>query len=126
MFVLIALLLTFLMMWALNSQLKGNIQEILMMAIGIILAGLAVYLAIRRVKSATRKEPPEDELSKKIMTKATSLSYYISIYWWLFLGFVSDRIAWATHTLIGAGILGMAVIFVLSWLGTKFYGFRYE
>jgi hypothetical protein len=60
------------------------------------------------------------------MTKAFSLSFYISIYWLLFLMYVSDRVPWETHTMLGAGILGMAIIFFGSWLWVKFYGFRHE
>jgi hypothetical protein len=126
MFVLAALVIISLLMWALNSQMKGNIQEILMVAIAMIVVGFGVYMAIRRVKSTARKEPLEDELSRKIMLRSSSLSYFISIYWWLFLMYMSNRITWPMHMLIGVGILGMAVIFVLSWLWTKFFGMRYE
>jgi hypothetical protein len=126
MFVLSGLVLVTFIVWALNSKMSGGIQEILMMAGGIIVVGFAIFLAVGRARSSARKEPPEDELSKKIMLKASALSYYISIYWWLFLMYISDRVKWESHTLVGAGILGMAIIFLLSWLWTKFFGFRYE
>jgi len=125
-FIVAALVLTSLIVWALNAKMTGNIQEILMMAGGLILVGFAIYVAVTRARSSMRKEPPEDELSRKIMVKASSLSYYISIYLWLFLMYISDRVTWETHTLLGAGILGMAIIFFLSWLWTKFYGLRHE
>jgi hypothetical protein len=123
-FVIAALVIFTLILWALNAKLSGNIQEILMIAIAFIVVGFAVYIGIVRVKSSLRKEPLEDELSKKVMTKTSSLSYYISIYLWLFIGFISDRTTMHTHTLIGVGILGMAVIFFFSWLGIKIYGMR--
>ena len=124
MFVVAALVLTSLIIWALNARIAGNIQEILMMAGGLVLVGFAIYVAVTRARSSMRNEPPEDELSKKVMVKASSLSYYISIYLWLFLMYISDRVTWETHTLLGAGILGMAIIFFLSWLWAKFYGVR--
>jgi hypothetical protein len=38
--------------------------------------------------------------------------------------YVSDKVKWETHSLVGAGILGMAIIFFLSWLGVKLFGLR--
>lgn len=125
-FVVAVLVLVSLIIWALNVKAGGNIQEILMIAGGFILVGFAIYIGITRTRSAMRKEPPEDELSKRIMTKASSLSYYISIYLWLFLMYISDRVNWESHTLLGAGILGMAIIFFASWLWTKFVGLKHE
>jgi hypothetical protein len=98
--------------------------DIFFILIGLVLVGFAIYKGISRARSAARKEPAEDELSKSILLKASSLSYYISIYLWLFIMYISDKVKWETHTLIGAGILGMAVIFSLSWLGVKFIGLR--
>jgi len=120
-FVVAAMVLLTLILWALNLHLSGNIQEILMLAGAIIIVGFAVYIGLVRVKSLKRKEPLEDELSKKVMTKTSSLSYYFSLYLWLFIMYISDRTTMHTHTLIGAGILGMAIIFFLSWLGIKIY-----
>jgi hypothetical protein len=104
----------------------GNIQEILMMAGGLILVGFAIFVAVTRARSSARKEPPEDEFSKKVLLKASSLSFYISIYWWLFLMYISDRVEWEAHTLMGAGILGMAIVFFASWLWTRFYGIGHD
>ena len=125
-FLLAALVLVSFIVWALNSHMGGNIQEILMMAGGLILVGFAIFVAVTRARSSARKEPPEDEFSKKVLLKASSLSFYISIYWWLFLMYISDRVKWESHTLVGAGILGMAIIFLLSWVWTKFFGVKYE
>jgi peptidoglycan/LPS O-acetylase OafA/YrhL len=88
--------------------------------------GIAVYIGIKRIKSARRGEPSEDELTKKIMVKTASVSYYISIYLWLFIGFFSDRLNLANHTLIGIGISGMAMVYVLSWVIISLRGLRDE
>jgi hypothetical protein len=123
-FVIAALVIITLILWALYGHFSWNFEETTMIAISIVVVGFAVYIGIARLKSTLRKEPPEDELSKSIMTKASSLSYYISIYLWLFIMYISDKTSMATHTLIGAGILGMAIIFFLSWLGVKLFGLR--
>ena len=112
--------------WFVNSKAVDSLKDSLPFVILLMIVGLAVYMGYRRVLSIKRGEPAEDELSKKIMVRTSSLSYYVSLYWWLILGYFSDRISWENHTLIGAGIFGMAVIFVLSWLFFNFRGVRNE
>jgi NhaP-type Na+/H+ or K+/H+ antiporter len=123
-FVIAALVIFSIILWALNAKLSWNIREILMIAIAFVVVGFAASIGIARGKSSLRKEPLEDELSKKVMTKASSFSYYFSIYFWLFIMYISDKTSLASHTLIGTGILGMAVIFLFSWLGIKLFGMR--
>ena len=123
-FVVAGLVLVSFVLWILNASLSWDLREILMVLSGLILVGFAVYIGFKRAKSAARKEPAEDELSKMIMTRVSSFSYYISIYLWLFVMYISDKIKWETHTLIGTGILGMAVIFLFSWLGVRFFGLK--
>jgi len=119
-FVLAALVLLSTAFWVMNTKLSDNLPEILMITGVVIIAGFAVYIGVIRFRSALRKEPAEDEFSKRVMTKASSLSFYISIYWWLFLMYMSDKTSLANDTLIGAGIMGMALIFFFSWIGVKF------
>jgi hypothetical protein len=38
--------------------------------------------------------------------------------------YVSDKTTLPTHSLIGDGILGMAVVFLLWWLGVKAFGMK--
>jgi len=103
---------------------EWSIQEVLMAAGLVIIIGFAAYLIIQRLRSSARKEAMEDEFSKKVMQKASSLSFYISLYWWLAVSFISETINWETHTLIGGGILGMAIIFFFCWLGVRFTGLK--
>jgi NhaP-type Na+/H+ or K+/H+ antiporter len=120
MFVISALLLASLALWALKGRISGNIQELLMTGGVLLLVGFAVFRGSARIRSHLRHEPSEDELSKQVMTKASSLAFYVSIYLWLFIMYTSDRVTLATQSLIGAGIMGMAVIFLVSWLFVKF------
>jgi threonine/homoserine/homoserine lactone efflux protein len=121
-FVISALVLLGLAVWALKGRISGNAQEILNAAIVLVLVGFAIYLGITRIRSHRRREPAEDELSRKVMTRASSLAYYISIYFWLFIMSISDKTSLEAHSLVGGGILGMAVIFLLCWLGVKAFG----
>jgi hypothetical protein len=123
-FVIAVLILISVILWAVNNY--GTMSDILEISIVIILVGFAVYLGITRLKSLKRNEPAEDELSKKIMTKASSVSFYITIYMWLFVMYFSDRTTLEAHSIIGAGIAGMALIFFLSWMGIKIFGMKNE
>ena len=123
-FALSALVLASLVLWALKGHISGNAQEIVMAGIVLVLVGFAVFLGVSRVRSHLRREPGEDELSRKVMIRASSLAYYISIYLWLFIMYISDKTSLEAHSLVGGGILGMAVIFLLCWLGVKAFGMK--
>jgi hypothetical protein len=110
----------------LKGHLAGNVQEILMAAIALLVVAFAVYLGFSRLRSHRRGEPNEDELSRTLMTRASSLAYYISIYLWLFVMYISDKTTLSAHSLVGAGIAGMAVVFVLCWLGLKIFGLKHD
>ena len=125
-FVVSALVLASLALWALKGHISGNTQEIVMAGIVLVLVGFAVFLGVSRVRSHLRREPAEDELSRNVMTRASSFSYYISIYLWLFIMYISDKTSLEAHSLVGGGILGMAVIFLFCWLGVKAFGMKNE
>ena len=81
-----------------------------------VVLAFAIIVVFRRLKSAKQNLPAEDELSKSILLKAAATSYYVSLYLWLAFMFFEDRINLERSTLIGAGILGMALIYALSWV----------
>jgi len=123
-FVISALIVASLALWALKGQIAGNTQEIVMAGIVLVLVGFAVTLGVSRLRGHLRREPGEDELSRMVMTRASSLAYYVSIYMWLFVMYIRDKTTLAAHSLVGAGILGMAVIFLFCWLGVKIFGMK--
>jgi peptidoglycan/LPS O-acetylase OafA/YrhL len=92
----------------------------------ILVVGFAVFIGYKRLTSAKRGEPAEDELSKKVLQKTASLSYYISLYIWLFMMYIQDKINLETHSILAIGMLGMAVTFAICWLIINFTGIRNE
>ncbi|MCK5465086.1 MAG: hypothetical protein KAI95_18795 [Bacteroidales bacterium] len=92
----------------------------------LVLVVLALIFGIRRLKSERRGEPAEDELSKKIMQRAASTAYYLSLYWWLALVYISDNWQKETESLIGTGIMGMAILLALCWIYFKVIGVSHE
>jgi hypothetical protein len=125
-FVISALVLAGLAVWALAGHISGNAGEIAMAAVVLVLVGFAVFVGLARLRSLRRHEPADDEMSKSIMTRASSLAFYVSIYLWLFVMYVSDKVELESHSLIGAGIAGMAVVFLFSWLGVRLFGMTHH
>jgi len=113
-------------LWIINSDASFNFSTIGSYGIIFFVVGFAIYIGIKRFGSIKRGEPAEDELSKKIMQKTAALSYYISLYLWLILMYLSDRLEVEAHTQIAAGILAMAVTFAVSWAIVNFRGMRHE
>ena len=81
-----------------------------------VVLAFAILVVFRRLKSAKHNLPAEDEMSKGILRRGAATSYYASMYMWLAFMFFEERIELERSTLIGAGILGMAVIYALSWV----------
>jgi peptidoglycan/LPS O-acetylase OafA/YrhL len=125
-FILAALVLGTVGLWIFSSS--GNFKPVDIVNFGVIIlvVSFAVLLGYKKLVSAKRGEPAEDELTKKVMRKTSSLSYYISLYSWLAIMYFSDKLKYETHSIIGAGILCMAVIFVICWLVVNFTGLKNE
>ncbi|NLH78082.1 MAG: hypothetical protein GX465_13695 [Acidobacteria bacterium] len=123
-FMIGTLVLAGLAAWALKGKIEGNAGEIARAGVVFILVGFAAAFGVSRLRSRRRGEPAEDELSKRIMTRATSLAYYVSLYMWLFVMYIGDKVSLPAHSLVGTGIAGMAVVFLFCWLGVRFFGTR--
>ena len=126
MFVIAAVVIFTAVLWFMSIDTAYKPADLLKLGVVILVVGFALFAAYKRLTSAKRGEPAEDELSKKIMQKTAAFSYYISIYLWLAIMYFSDRLHLETHTLIGSGILGMAIVFALCWLFFNFRGIRNE
>jgi peptidoglycan/LPS O-acetylase OafA/YrhL len=112
--------------WFFLSYQEPSLMENLHLLIIILLVAFALFFGYKRLTSERRGQPAEDEMSKKVMQKAAALSYFISLYLWVFMIYLKDRVAMDVEILIGSGILGMGVIFALSWLYFNFRGIRNE
>jgi len=113
-------------LWFLKVEKTITVTEIVTFGTIIVLVGFGLFFAYRRFTGARRGEPAEDELSKKVMQKTAAWSYYISLYMWVFMIWLKDRITLDTEEVLGAGILSMAVIFFLCWIVIRLRGIRNE
>ena len=123
-FIVAGLLILGVVFWFMVSS--TNLKEIDFLHLGIItaLVAFAIFFGIKRIKSERRKEPVEDEMSKKILQKTAALSFYISLYMWVFIIFIKDRIEMDTEEWIGTGVLGMAITFAVTWIFFYFKGIK--
>ncbi|MCU0408022.1 MAG: DUF2178 domain-containing protein [Bacteroidales bacterium] len=125
-FVVIATVIFSTVLWLVNVDTEFQLADILEVGVIFLVVGFALLMLYKRVVSAKRGEPAEDELSKRIMQRASSLSYFISLYIWVGVLFIKDRVKLDTEQLIGGGILGMALVFAISWMIFNFRGVKNE
>jgi peptidoglycan/LPS O-acetylase OafA/YrhL len=125
-FIVAALVIATAIIWLMSISGNLNPVDIISFAILILVVGLALFIGFKKLSSARRGEPVEDELSKKVMRKTASLSYYISLYLWLIIMYFSDKFNYEAHIIIGGGILGMAIVFTVCWLIFNFTGIKNE
>ncbi len=92
----------------------------------VVLAVFGLLVLFRRFNSIRRGEPSGDELSRLILQKSSSLSFYVSLYLWLLISYLSDRVNLETGQLIGYGIIAMAIIFATIWSIFKVIGLKDE
>jgi len=111
-------------LWFFTSFENFNKMDLLHIGLITLIVGFAVFVGLKRLRSEKLGEPIEDELSKKILQKTAAISYYISLYIWVFLIFLKDRVEFETEELLGTGILAMAVTFVIAWLILNFNGIK--
>jgi len=123
-FIVAAVILVTTGFWFFTSRSAFKPADLVMYGVIIVVVGFALFVGYKRLTSVKKGEPVEDELSKKVLQKTAALSYYISLYLWLAVMYVSDKRDYETHVLLAAGILGMAVVYAICWLVYNFRGVR--
>jgi len=122
MIILAVMVIASVVLWFVKTTKEIQLEDIAKFGVILLVVGFAVVVAFKKIRSAKADLPSEDELSKKVMQKAASLAYFVSLYWWLILGFFSERIKLETHSQIGIGIIGMAVLLATFWFYYNYKG----
>lgn len=125
-FVLAAMVIVSSVYWFISSGSNTNPTDTFHFGIIAIVLLFAIYVGYKRLSSAKRGEPAEDELSKKVLQKTAAWSFYISLYMWVAMIYIKDRVTMDTEEILGSGILAMAVCFVVCWLVFNFKGIKNE
>lgn len=97
---------------------KGEIMGgVLGIIIAVIILSFAIIVFKRGNTDLKNGFPLRDERSKRVMEKATSMAFYVSLYMLLAIGFLSDNIIKfrdvSQATSVSVGI--MAILFVAFW-----------
>jgi uncharacterized membrane protein len=88
-----------------------------------------VFLIEHRYRDIKEGMPLEDERSRKVTNRAAATTFYISLYWLMFISFFeaffarlsgAERLDAGQTT--GIGIAGMAIIFIISWFYYNYKG----
>lgn len=123
-FLLAAMVLGSVAIWLSGTQLFVSETDKIHLIVILLLVAFALFVGYRQLISVKRGEPSEDELSKKIMQKTAAISFYVSLYIWVFLIFLKDRIRFDTEELLGTGILAMSAVYGIVWLLLHLRGLR--
>ena len=107
--------------WLSMPSVEINRNEVLMLVSLILVVGFALFLAYGRYRNARQNLPVEDEMSRNILRRGAATSYYLSLYLWLAIMMFEPSLKLDRSSLIGAGILGMAVLYALSWIYHRYF-----
>ena len=105
-------------LFAVTAFRKGEVAGgILGILIALIILAFAVIVYSRGTKDLKKGFPIQDERSRKVLDKASSRAFYLSLYLLLLIGFLSDKIisfrdvSQATGISVGC----MALLFLGFW-----------
>jgi len=98
------------------SNSTSSVLEYIFVGIIFLFFLLGGYFGYGRMKRKNKGLPEEDELSIKIAQKSAAISFYLSLVLWLALIFIQSHFTYDIKWLLSSGMIGMAIIFVISWL----------
>ena len=105
-------------LFSLTAFMKGNIAGgVLGGLIAIIILIFAIFVFIRGSESMKKGFPLHDERSRRVLEKASSRAFYVSLYLLIAVGWLSDDVInfrdVSQATGIAVGI--MAILFAVFW-----------
>lgn len=110
-----AVVVALLTYFAYQSEKSFDLTAYVIFGACILIVGLGLYFKIDSFKSVKAGLKPTDELSKRIKEKAAAKAFEFSIFMWV-LGvlFITD-IDPKSKIIIGLGVIGMGLVFLLTW-----------
>jgi len=121
--VVVVILLGLFVHWLMHFYKQSDLIDQLLL---LVLVVMVLYYRYNNSSSEKRGLPSEDEFSKKVLQKAAALSFYLSPFLWLVIMVITNRTKTETDVMFGWGLLGMFVIFGLSWVYFNFKGIKNE
>jgi len=97
----------------------GNGTPLILLLIIVI---FMIFFIKHRSRDINADLPMEDERSKKVMTQAAAMGFYVTMYWLLAISFFESFFARMfgvvkldAGQVVGGGIAGMSIIFIIAW-----------
>ncbi len=112
-------------LWIVFAGFSFSGNEIPQVIAIIVLAGFGLVIGVRRWKSLSRRQPPEDEMSARMTQKSAALSYYISLYMWLVIMYLTSEKKLDSEVSFGTGIICMGILFLLTRIYFHFFGLKH-
>ena len=93
-----------------------------------VIFGLGIVLAIKRSRELKMGLPVEDELSRHILNRAGSITFFISLLIWLIVLYteVHKVIDIEAMYLFSFGLIAVCFVFLISWTVINFGGAGHE
>jgi len=97
-----------------NGEVAGGVLGVI---IAIIILAFAIIVYTRGKRDLKEGYPLQDERSKRVMQKAMSMSFLVSLYLLLAIGFLSDDLIKFRDVsqAISVAVGGMAILFAVFW-----------
>ena len=100
-----------------NADLSDNsIHEIILVVFLFLTYATSIIVGIKKFRNSDKGLPEEDELSARIIEKASFRSFYISFFIWSIILYLHLNTEIITGILFVYGFIGMAVVFIINWL----------
>ena len=98
--------------------------EIIYVIMLAIMIGLGIILAAGRSKDLKAGLPVEDELSRKNLNRAGSVTFFISLFIWLIILYLEVHEIMITEAkfLFAFGLIASCFVFLFSWTVINFRG----
>jgi len=103
-------------LWFYSTKTSLDTSEYIIATFVIIIVIFSVVVGLKKLKDMRKGYPSDDELSEKIKQKAAANSFLYSFYLWLGIMLFFDDESLRTSIPVGAGILGMGILFIGFWI----------
>lgn len=111
-----AVVVALLVYWAYQSEKPFDLTAYVIFGACILIVGLGLYFKIGNLKNVKAGLEPTDELSKRIKEKAAAKAFEVSIFMWVLGVLFFADIDPASKVMIGLGVMGMGLVFLITWL----------
>ena len=105
-------------LWMITASMDGDFTgAVLGGIIAITILVFALFVFVKGNRDLKEGFPIKDERSRRVIEKASSLAFYVSLYLLLAIGFFSESIPFRdVSQATGVAVGGMALLFLIFWI----------